>query len=232
MNNIQIFLLLINLFRNKCWFEESEAFHNTGLVLSMSLFLIFHEEFPILKFKALLSRSGEPEQKWGQRDSEKFLQGEKVSQGLRGGALSSRQRLKFTLQRKTSGRMDCVGYSLGINVSEAYPLVLIKKEYLNQNISKQGKHYGKIINRNSPVKIDKNYKEKHEIGSEINYYHMFSAASDCILTHKSRPVKVWNQMEELWYLFNVHCYCKIDKHIQTHSYEIFDFLYMYKKWLF
>lgn len=180
----------MNLFQNKCLFEESEIFHNAGLVLSISFFLIFHEEFPILKFKTLLSRSGGPEQKQGQRDSEKFLQGKKGSQGLRGGAVSSRQRLKFTLERKTSGRMDCMGYSLGTNMFEAYPLVLIKKDYLNQNISKQGKHNGKIINRNSPVKIDKNYKEKYEIGNEINYYNMFSGASDCILTQKLRPVKV------------------------------------------
>lgn len=96
-----------------------------------------------------------PEQKWGQRDSGKFLQGKKVSQGPRGGAVSSRQRLKFTLERKISGRMDCVGYSLAANIFEAYPLVLIKNEYLNHNISKKGKHYGNIFNKNSPVKIDK-----------------------------------------------------------------------------
>lgn len=99
--------------------------------------------------------------------------------------------------------MDCVGYSLGTNMFEAYPLVLIKKEYLNLNAPKQGKCYGKIINRNSSVKIDKNYKERYEIGNEINYYNMLSGASDSILTHKSRPVKVWNQMAELWCLFNV-----------------------------
>lgn len=98
--------------------------------------------------------------------------------------MSSRLRLKFTLDRKISGRMDCVGYSLGTNMFETNPLVLIKNKYLNHNISKQGNHYGNIFNRNSPVKIDKNYKEKYEIGNDINYYNTFSGASDSILTHK------------------------------------------------
>lgn len=62
-----------------------------------------------------------------------------------------------------------MGYSPGTNMFEAYPLVLIKKEYLNLNAPKQGKCYRKIINRNSSVKIDKNYKERYEIGNETNY---------------------------------------------------------------
>lgn len=49
---------------------------------------------------------------------------------------------------------------------------------------------GSVMERYSSVKIDKNYKERYEIGNEINYYNMLSGASDSILTHKSRPVKV------------------------------------------
>lgn len=113
-----------------------------------------------------------------------------MSQGPREGAVFLRQRLKFILERKTSGRMDCMGYSLGTNMLEACPLGLIKKRIFKQSISNQGKHYGKIISRNSPGKIDKNYKEKPEIGNKINYYSMLCGASDSILTHKSGPVKV------------------------------------------
>lgn len=128
------------------------------------------------------------------RDSGKFLQGEKESQRPRGGAVS-RQRLKFTLKGTISGRMGCVGYSLGTNMFEAYPWVLIKK-----GTSKQGKHYGKIIDRNSPVKTDKNYKERYELG-------MRQIITICCLVpvilslHKSKDL---SKFEVRWQSFDVY----------------------------
>lgn len=72
-----------------------------------------------------------------------------------------------------------------------------QKEYLNLNTPKQGKHYGKMMNGNSRVKMVKNGRETYEIRNEINYYNLLSGDSGSVLTNESRPAKASNQMAEL-----------------------------------